>query len=318
MIDEVDVLIVSTAVDVATDEVVRLLTDRGASVARLNTEELPFDASVTFDFQNGQPPVLEYAGKRIVAKTIWYRRIRGPQKPAAMDPGIYDFCLRENRAALLGGLMAQNTRWLNHPAAVWEAEFKPLQLRVAQEVGLTIPRTLISNDPAAIARAHTAFGQTIVKPARSGHFWRGGEEYAIFTSRLTAEYLDALDDAKWTPSIYQALVPKDVDVRVTWVGGKVFGAAIHSQVDPAASVDWRKTENAALPHTRHDLPPVVLDKLAQLMDRLHLTFGCIDLVKTPDGEYVFLEVNPSGQWLWLDDQLGLGISEAVTDWLVNP
>lgn len=71
-----------------------------------------------------------------------------------------------------------------------------------------------------------------------------------------------------------------------------------------------------MPHSRLGLPQSVLDKLRQLMDRLHLAFGCIDLIKTPAGEYVFLEVNPSGQWLWLDDQLGLGISAAVADWLV--
>ena len=156
----------------------------------------------------------------------------------------------------------------------------------------------------------------IVKPARSGHFWQDGEEYSVFTSALTAEHLDSLDDARWTPSIYQERVPKDVDVRVTFVGDKVFAAAIHSQTDPAASVDWRKTENPDLPHSRMDLPNLLIDQLRQLMTRLNLTFGCIDLVKTPDGGYVFLEVNPSGQWLWLDDQLDFGISAAVADWLV--
>lgn len=314
---DMDVLIVSTAVDSATDEVVRILSERGVQVARLNTEELPFDASLTFDFHSELTTALQYQGKRIAAQTIWYRRIRAPQKPESMDSGIYEFCLRENRAALLGGLMTQRARWLNHPTAVWEAEFKPFQLRVAQEVGLPIPRTLVSNDPAAIARAHAQFDRTIVKPARSGHFWKGGEEYSVFTSVLTAEHLDALEDAKWTPSIYQELVPKDVDVRVTWVGGRAFAAAIHSQTDPAAEIDWRKTRNAALPHSRLALPQAVLEKLQQLMDRLHLAFGCIDLVRTPGGEYVFLEVNPSGQWLWLDDQLGLGISEAIADWLVG-
>lgn len=220
--DEVDVLIVSTAVDAATDEVVRILSERGVAVERLNTEALPFDASVTFDFHSEPTTTLQHQGKHIAARTLWYRRIRAPQRPETMDSGIYDFCLRENRAALLGGLMARRARWLNHPTAVWEAEFKPFQLRVAKEVGLRIPRTVVSNDPVAIARAHAQFGRTIVKPARSGHFWRGGEEYAVFTSVLTAEHLDALEDAKWTPSIYQELVPKDVDVRVTWVGGAGF------------------------------------------------------------------------------------------------
>lgn len=311
-----DILIVSTAVDAATDDVVRILGDRGAKVVRVNTEDLPFDGSLNIDYQDSQATLLDFSGRNVRPQSIWYRRLRSPPKPDNMDEGIYDFCLRENRAALLGGLLAQQARWMSHPGAVWQAEFKPYQLRVAQAVGLMIPRTFISNDPNAIARAYAQLGDMIVKPAKSGHFWRGGEEYAVFTSSITAEHLDSFEDAKWTPSIYQQRVPKDVDVRVTFVGTKVFAAAIHSQTDPAALIDWRKTENPDLPHSRIDLPMSLLEQLQRLMAHLGLTFGCIDLVKTPDGEYVFLEVNPSGQWLWLDDQLSLGISDAVADWLI--
>lgn len=316
MTPDLEVLIVSTAVDAATDEVVRILGERGTNVTRVNSEDLPFDGSLSIDFQSASGTTLQYNGKGITAQAIWYRRVRTPAKPEKMDSGIYDFCLRENRATLLGGLMTQRTRWMSHPAAVWQAEFKPFQLRAAQDVGLKIPKTLVSNDPDAIARAQTQFGSMIVKPARSGHFWQGGEEYAIFTSALSAERLDSLDDARWTPSIYQELLPKEVDVRVTFVGGKFFAAAIHSQTDPAAAIDWRKTENAGLPHSKIELPDLLLERLQRLMALLGLEFGCIDLVKTPRGEYVFLEVNPSGQWQWLDDKLGLGISAAVADWLI--
>ena len=318
MTPDLEVLIVSTAVDAATDEVVRILGERGTHVTRMNTEDLPFDGSLSIDFQSTSSTTLQYNGKAITARSIWYRRVRTPPQPEEMDSGIYDFCLRENRAAMLGGLMTQRARWMNHPAAVWQAEFKPFQLRAAQDVGLDIPKTLVSNDPGAIARAQAQLGSMIVKPARSGHFWHGGEEYAIFTSALTAEHLDSLEDARWTPSIYQELVPKEVDVRVTFVGGKFFAAAIHSQTDPAAAIDWRKTENAGLPHSKIQLPDQLLERLQRLMALLGLEFGCIDLVKTPSGEYVFLEVNPSGQWLWLDDQLDLGISAAVADWLITP
>ena len=316
MTSDLKVLIISTVVDAATNEVVRILGERGADVMRVNSEDLPFDGSLSIDYQSALGTTLEYNGKNITSTAIWYRRVRTPPKPEGMDSGIYDFCLRESRAAMLGGLMTQRARWMNHPAAVWRAEFKLFQLRAAQEVELKIPKTLVSNDPVAIARAQAQFGGMIVKPARSGHFWQGGEEYAIFTSALTLEHLDSLDDARWTPSIYQELVPKEVDVRVTFVGGKFFAAAIHSQTDPAAAVDWRKTENAGLPHSRIELPDLMLERLQRLMTLLGLEFGCIDLVKTPRGEYVFLEVNPSGQWLWLDDQLDLGISVAVADWLI--
>lgn len=248
MTAETKVLIISTSVDVATDDVVGQLAEQGVSVLRVNTEDLPFERMLSIDYSSGQAQLV-FDGVAVQPQSIWYRRIRTSSKPDSMDEGIYDFCLRENRAALLGGLLTQNVRWMSHPAAVWRAEFKPYQLQVARAVGLTIPKTLISNDPAAVARFYHAVGRMAIKPARSGHFWQGGEEFSVYTSEVLEDDLRAIDDARWTPSIYQELVPKDVDIRVTFVGGRFFSATIHSQTDPDASVDWRKTSNPHIPHS---------------------------------------------------------------------
>lgn len=123
--------------------------------------------------------------------------------------------------------------------------------------------------------------------------------------------------AKWSPAIYQELIPKRFDLRVTIVGHKIYAAAIDSQSDPAAALDWRQTDNPRLPHHPVTLPDEISDKLLRMMEALRLTFGAVDMVLTPDGEYVFLEVNPNGQWLWIDDTLGYGISHAVAEWLAG-
>jgi glutathione synthase/RimK-type ligase-like ATP-grasp enzyme len=309
------ILIVSTVADIATDAVVRSLLSHGAPHRRINTEDFPFSHSLTVDYQAPAPPILAFQQRVTKPSTICYRRLRSPVAPDELETGVYDFCLRENRSALLGGLMTHRVRWMSHPEKVWRAEFKPYQLSVAKELGLTIPKTIVSNDPDAIRAAYRDFGSLIVKPARSGHFWRKGEEFSVFTSRIDEEHLASLDQARWTPSIYQELIAKQCDIRTTYVGGCLFSAAIHSQTDPAAEVDWRKTANPSLPHSTIQLPPPIETKLHELMQRLELTFGCIDLVLTPSGDYVFLEVNPSGQWLWLDDQLELGITDAIAWWL---
>jgi glutathione synthase/RimK-type ligase-like ATP-grasp enzyme len=106
-------------------------------------------------------------------------------------------------------------------------------------------------------------------------------------------------------------------VRVTYVGGHLFVAEIDSQSDPAAKVDWRRTANPDLPHRRAALPRAVEQGIGRLMEVMDLRFGAIDLIRTPGDAYMFLEVNPSGQWLWLDDILDFGITEAVADWLLN-
>jgi glutathione synthase/RimK-type ligase-like ATP-grasp enzyme len=312
-----EVVIITTVADVATDDVIGHLRHLDVDIVRINTEDFPFESTFSLDFE---APTAEVwvGGRRLQPRSVWYRRVRSPACPPTMDPGIYEFCLRENRAAFLGGWLAQDVRWLNHPVAVWQAEYKPYQLQVAKRAGLTVPQTLISSDPAQIRNAFERFGSLVVKPARSGHFRQGGEEFSVYTSEVTASTLDSIDDARWAPSIYQERVPKQCDVRVTYVGGQFFTAAIDSQSDPDAAVDWRKTSNAELRHCRLRLEGNVEDRLRTLMKALKLNFGCIDLVLRPDGQYVFLEVNPSGQWLWLDDQLELGISAAVADWLAAP
>ncbi len=135
-----------------------------------------------------------------------------------MEEGVYEFCLRENRSTMLGGILGLRPRWMSHPAAIWQAENKPFQLTVAQELGLRVPRTLVTNDITAIRAAASRMGRMVVKPARTGHALYGGFERAIFTSELLPEHLADLRGADISPAIYQELVPKRFDIRVTIVG----------------------------------------------------------------------------------------------------
>src|SRR5712692_9449248 len=82
--------------------------------------------------------------------SIWYRRVRTPSTPNGMDEGVATFCRQEARAAIIGSIVGRHARWMSHPAAVWEAEYKPYQLQVAASVGLNIPPTVITNDPSTI------------------------------------------------------------------------------------------------------------------------------------------------------------------------
>lgn len=313
------VLIVSTVADVATDHVVKILSARSIPHKRINTEDYPF--SRTFGFRiSPLDGISSIFGNLALERptSVWYRRVRSPAKPTEMQDGIYDFCLQETRASLLGSLMSHSCHWMSFPASVWQAEFKPYQLAVAHRLGLEVPNTVITNEPYEIRKAFETFGAMVVKPSRSGHLIYDGTSHAVFTSRLLAEHLEHLEDAKLSPAIYQQLIPKKFDIRATVVGDQIFAAAIDSQSDPDAMVDWRHTSNPDLPHFRITLPQEIQQLLLALMNSLNLTFGAIDLVQTPDGNYVFLEVNPNGQWLWLDDQLDLGISDAVATWLARP
>jgi glutathione synthase/RimK-type ligase-like ATP-grasp enzyme len=205
---------------------------------------------------------------------------------------------------------------MSHPRCVWEAEHKLLQLATARRMGLTIPGTLVSNNPEDVRAAFLRFGGAMIaKPVRSGYVEVGEQPFAIYTSQVLAEHLESLEGAELSPIIYQPLLEKRSDVRVTMVGDQLFAAEIDSQTDEAARVDWRRTENPGLPHRRTELPPSIREASSRFMRALGLQFGALDFVLTPSGDYVFLEVNPSGQWLWLDDRLGFGITDAIAAWL---
>lgn len=311
------VLIVSTKVDTATDEVANRLTMRDIPHYRLNTEDYPFGHTMAYNPAE-RDVWLCCNGHPIPPPTsVWYRRVRTAPTPEGMEEGVATFCRQEARAAIIGSIIGQPTRWMSHPAAVWQAEFKPYQLHLAATLGLRVPRTIITNSPATVRAAFRDFGSMIVKTARTGYVQTSVGEYAIYTSRVLEQHLDEVDSARWSPAIYQEFIPKAYDVRVTIVGKRCVAARIDSQSDPAAITDWRQTNNPALPHQSVTLPDSIVEKLHDLMAALRLTFGAIDLIQTSNGDYVFLEINPSGQWLWLDDMLGFGISDTVADWLAT-
>src|SRR5260221_5932211 len=106
-----------------------------------------------------------------------------------------------------------------------------------------------------------------------------------------------LDNVKLAPVIFQKYIPADVDLRITMIGEQIFPAAIHSQ-ETEYKVDFRMTMEKAR-FEAVELPPKVVRMLRDLMKRLGLVYGAIDMRRTPKSEYVFLEINPAGQWLFV-------------------
>ena len=192
-----------------------------------------------------------------------------------------------------------------------------LQLQVARSVGLTCPETLIANNPDEIrAFFNRQGGRVVVKPLRLGYFDYGHVQTAAYTSIVSTSNLANDEALKAAPVIYQHHLEKRWDIRVTIVGESIYAAAIHSQETVSARVDWRRTD-VDLKHTEHVLPKEIAKACRRLMKVLNLRFGALDLVLTPDGQYIFLEINPNGQWLWIEDKLGYPITNRIAEWLSN-
>jgi len=233
---------------------------------------------------------------------VWFRRPSKPSLPDDMHPGDLPVARRQCDAFVRGlwHSIAPDAFHVNPLQARERANLKAVQLQMAAQVGLRIPPTLMSNDPARIrAFIANARGPVIFKPFVLAQ-WRDGEDVALsMTNEVRSSDLPDDDILRSSPGIFQPRLRKAHELRVTYMGGHMVTAKILSQTDPAASLDWRlHTEN--LPVEPTELPPSLSRAIDRLMSRLGLVFGCLDFIVTPEGDHVFLEVNPMGQFLWVE------------------
>ena len=271
--------------------------------------------SMRYDCCGGRDFALELpSGSRNVGDfgSVWWRRPQTPLvSPDLTRPGHRMFAVNEAQEALSGLWHALDAFWVNDPARDLVAHRKPFQLRVAQDVGLRVPATLITNDPDAARSFVDARGyRDVVYKAFSATEtdWRE-------TRILRRDELSLLDHVRYAPVIFQEYIEALYDLRVTVVGDEMFAAAIHSQ-QTAYAVDFRMDiENAEVEAV--SLPREVENALRSFMTRLGLVYGAIDMRRTPDDRYVFLEVNPAGQWLFIEERSGQPIASALAEVLVS-
>ncbi|MFI6518134.1 RimK family alpha-L-glutamate ligase [Spirillospora sp. NPDC050679] len=237
---------------------------------------------------------------------IWFRRLgntRTSANPEVTDPVDRELIHVDTNAAALGMLTTEfRGRWVDRPAAFWAAQNKVVQLRAAHELGLRIPETLISQSPERIRDFCRAHPGAIVKAVR------GVMQAPAATTTVGEELLADEAALRVCPAIYQELVPGRRHVRAQVFGDRVLAALLESD-----DLDWRP--NLDIPAVEHHLPDQVQDALRAVLKRLDLTMGVFDLKLTDEGEYVWLEVNPQGQWLFVEGMAGLPLIEAFTDFL---
>jgi glutathione synthase/RimK-type ligase-like ATP-grasp enzyme len=235
---------------------------------------------------------------------VWLRRPTAPILPPSLHPADRPVAEREVREFVSGLylLAAPEAFWVNPLASrARGAESKAAQLAAAASLGFAVPPTLLSNDPERIREFLAAFrGRAVYKPFFPAG-WQGAAATAVLgTSEIEAEDLPPDDLLRATPGIFQARVEKAYELRVTAFGGFLAAARIDSQALPEARLDSR-AGGPRLPIHPAELPPEVERRCFELMGRLGLVFGCFDFAVTPGGDYVFFEVNPAGQFLWVEE-----------------
>jgi glutathione synthase/RimK-type ligase-like ATP-grasp enzyme len=250
---------------------------------------------------------------------VWWRRARKPYVPKAlMHQDDYVFTLRENTLFFdaFTHNLAPNAWWINPKEAAHRANHKLLQLKYAQECGLSIPITLCSNDPKEIhyfLLAHEAAG-VVYKPL-CPHFWVESQHIKIpYTARLAFVNLPSDTVLQAAPGLFQREIRKQYELRITCFGDYCVAAKLNSQAHPDGQVDWRAIRGHRLQVEPYEISAFLRQQLRDMMQRLGIVFGCFDFIVTPEHEYVFLEVNEQGQFLWLEE---CNSDFRMLDWFVD-
>lgn len=314
------VLIVTNKTDITADLVVLEFQRRGTPYVRFNTEDFPQRAKISWMMDTHgvdgyiSLPRSELSLRDVIS--VWYRRPGAPDiAETVRSPSLREFAHRESQEALSGLWRTMGCFWMSRPDAINQARYKPRQLKVASCLGFKVPRTLISNSPESVGRFQVECGQLIAKPLFSGDIDFDGERRVVFTTPITPEDLEASGAIELAPVLFQEYVRKELELRVTVIGNKVLAASINSQEVDEALHDWRRASPSSLCFRSYKLPRSVSDKCVRLVANLGLTFGAIDMVKTPDGDYMFLELNPNGQWGWLEKPTGDPYTKTIANLL---
>lgn len=311
------VLVVTHWLDPTADHVVEELNRREVPVFRFDAADFPRRLTVTGTLGEGG-----WAGSlRLGSRTADLASVAGIyfRRPTAfafgaMAAAATAWARAEARSGLGGLLMAQR-RWLNHPRHIGYADYKPVQLAEAAAAGLRVPRTLLTSDPDEARRFAAGPGQVIYKPLSAAP--PPGDTVMLYTSAVDPVHLagdGAGDGVAATMHLFQERVPTEHAVRLTVVDDQMFAASIRGATGPLP-LDWRAGQDK-LAYGTADVPPDVERGVRALMSALSLRFGALDFLVTPAGDWVFLEVNPNGQWAFLP---GAGaIAAAIADSLTRP
>lgn len=322
------ILVVTSRYDDHADAVVLELVTRGLPVFRFDVESWPDPTTITMEIgramEGSTGPAAEN-GRLVTAigelslgevRAVWLRRriyeLFGLGPPHD-DVGAY---VRRESDAMFAGAMSflGDAFWISPPASLHAADSKIAQLRVARDLGLTVPRTIVTNDPARASEFLESTTGAVVKSFRGQLGATLESTRLVYTQRVRDEHLAHLGRVRHSPCLFQEAIPKRSDLRVTVIGGSLFATEIETD-ESIEDIDWRRVEARGIRLHPVELPEPVAQRCRRMVDHFGLQFAGIDLVRTPGDDYVFLELNTHGDWLWLERATGQPFMESMADLL---
>lgn len=324
MMDKSQILILSPASDLHAKSVSARINELGSSTRFWSLDELLHgDTKLEYEVCTHIGPQLlvgkgENSFRTDNISAVWNRRPGQVRPPRLAEQWMERLVAHESNRAVTGILRSLDCLWVNHPAHQDNSLHKLLQLSSARKVGLSIPDTLVTDCPnAAKAFASKHSSNVIYKMVdeASFHYFPTTElPRGLPTMPLREKDFEHLDQVDKSLHLFQERVEKMCDVRTTVIGQKIFSARIESQ-EGRGKVDFRLDYSVSI--SKWKLPDDVAEGCIRLLRQLGLNFAAIDFAVRPDGTHIFLESNPAGQFLWLEDALQMPLSEELAKLLIG-
>lgn len=316
MAHHVQVLILTSELDFATDRICRNLRNREVDFLRLNREQLP---EITFILDPTAPSlVCRYQSEEWTIdntlRSVWWRQGTFDRTIAQSHSSIEDQMIRTQWGSFMRSMMVfDHAKWFNHPSATYRAEVKAVQLLEAVRIGFCVPRTLLTNDPDADVELR--IGSRIALKSIDTLLIRAGNEQLFGYTTLLEWNKVAVPDLRLAPATIQSALTNKLDLRVTVLGDELWCVAIEAS-GKSIEGDWRLTAKKDLNFRDFALPDSIASKCLDIVRCLGLRYGAIDLALV-DSHYWFIEINPTGEWGWLDGA-ERPIAQSITEQISCP
>ena len=317
--------------ETTTSDVMEYLISMGWPPLRLNGSD--FDAQANFSITiDAEQALFECEGMNLdlrKVRVVWFRRwserqpFQGTKFLADARPECYSVS-QQATEHLLGELRRigaflffelRDAAWLSHPRTAIPNKLEVL--RIAARIGIETPATLVTSSKEHLLR-FAKHRSVVTKPiGESEAFHVGQTAHIMYTREVSFDWLNSLPH-HFFPSLFQEKISKEYELRVFFIAGTCYASAIFSQMDEQTASDFRMYN-----HNRPNrIVPYRLDgrtegQIRQLMDELELETGSLDLIRTPDGRLVFLEVNPIGQFGMISTPCNYHLERQVAEFLIE-
>lgn len=305
--------------DTTADVVIGKIRQRGGEVVVFDPADFPANASLTAEFADGSlglriHTTLNASFDLRSIDAVWVRRPGDPAQNMAHGGDITDFIQKECQRFAEDFWALVDCPWIpSRPAQLAAADLRISQLLAAAAVGLSTPATLATTAVSDFVSFYQRNGGAVISKLAAQML--DYSRWMRYTDPITPTDLIGVSSVAYAPILLQELISKSTELRITVVGSKVFTAEISAQKSHRSQTDWRRYDYSQTEYRKYELPDDVSDACVNLTKRLGLSFSAIDMIVTEDSRYIFIELNPTGQWYWIEELTGLPISDALCDLL---